>query len=180
MQPHEDGSAYHPVVATISLGTHTVFHYHRYKPDPNTPPVDQPPADQTPVASMGALETRGRTIDPTPILSLLLEPRSVIITTGDLYTSHLHSIANTETDYFAPLNPQDPAEGSDLSGRSDGEDEMPRRITIDNWAQLGDEGLKEVARSGGELERKTRLSLTCRDVEKVSGLKVGLVGGKRK
>ena len=129
---------------------------------------------------METQETRGRVIDPVPILSLLLEPRSVIITTGDLYTSHLHSIANTTTDYFATLNPQDSAELSGSSSRSSGENEVPRRIVIDNLEQLGDEGLKEVVRSGGELERKMRVSLTCRDVEKVSGLKVGLVGGRRK
>lgn len=57
---------------------------------------------------------------------------------------------------------------------------MPRRFVIDNLEQLGDEGLKGVVRGGGELERKMRVSLTCRDVEKVSVLKVGLVGGRRK
>jgi len=124
--------------------------------------------------------SRGRIIDPVPILSLFLEPRSVIITTGDLYTSHLHSIANVTTDYFATINPQASAEYNDLPNRSDQEGVMPRRTVVDNLEQLGDEGLKEVVRSGGELKRETRVSLTCRDVEKVSGLKVGLVGGRRK
>jgi len=130
---------------------------------------------------METQETRGRIIDPVPILSLLLEPKSVIITTGDLYTSHLHSIANATTDYFATLDPpQDSAEFADLSSCSSGGEVVPRRIMIDNLEQLGDERLKGVVRSGGELERKMRVSLTCRDVEKVSGLKVGLVGGRRK
>ena len=123
-------------------------------------------------------ESRGRIIDPVPILSLFLEPRSVIITTGDLYTSHLHSIANVTTDYFATINPQASAEYPDLP--NDQEGVMPRRTVVDNLEQLGDERLKEVVRSGGELKRETRVSLTCRDVEKVSGLKVGLVGGRRK
>jgi alkylated DNA repair protein alkB family protein 6 len=125
---------------------------------------------------METQETRGRIIDPVPILSLLLEPRSVIITTGDLYTSHLHSIANVTTDYFAALNPLSSAEPADPSSRSSGEGVMP---TIDNLEQLGDDGLREVVRSGGELERVKRVSLTCRDVEKVSGLRIGLVGGRR-
>ena len=129
---------------------------------------------------METQETRGRAIDPVPILSLLLEPRSVIITTGDLYTSHLHSITNATTDYFATLTPQESAELTDSSIRSSEEDVMPRRIMIDNAEQLGNEGIKAVVLSGGELERKMRVSLTCRDVEKVSGLRVGLVGGRRK
>ena len=101
----------------------------------------------------------------------------MIITTGELYTSHLHSIANATTDYFATLTPPDSAE---LADRSGGEDVIPRRIVIGNLEQLGDEEMKAVVRSGGELERKLRVSLTCRDVEKVSGLRVGLVGGRRK
>lgn len=129
---------------------------------------------------METQDTRGRTIDPVPILSLLLEPRSVIITTGDLYTSHLHSIANATTDYFATHTPPDSAELADLSSCRSEEDAMPRRIIIGNLEQLGDEGMKAVVQSGGELERKMRVSLTCRDVEKVSGLRVGLVGGRRK
>jgi alkylated DNA repair protein alkB family protein 6 len=143
-------------------------------------PPGEPPTNQPPTACMETQETRGRIIDPVPIISLLLEPRSVIITTGDLYTSHLHSIANSTTDHFATFSPQESTEVYGSSSRSSEEDEVPRRIVIDNLEQLGDERLKGVVRSGGELERKMRVSLTCRDVEKVSGLKVGLVGGRRK
>ena len=166
----------------MSLGGHTVFHYHRYKPnlDSDTIPPGEPPSNQPPAASQEIQEARGRIIDPVPVLSLLLEPRSVIITTGDLYTSHLHSIANVTTDYFASVSPQDSAELSGSPSLSSGGDVMPRRFVIDNLEQLGDEGLKGVVRGGGELERKMRVSLTCRDVEKVSVLKVGLVGGRRK
>ncbi len=73
-QPHEDGPAYHPIVATVSLGSHAVFHYYRYTPEENG---DEP-------------MTNGRTIDNTPALSVLLEPRSVIITTEVLYREYLH------------------------------------------------------------------------------------------
>jgi alkylated DNA repair protein alkB family protein 6 len=37
-------------------------------------------------------DPKGRAIDPVPVLSLLLEPRSLIITSGELYASHLHGI----------------------------------------------------------------------------------------
>lgn len=129
---------------------------------------------------METKETQGRIIDLIPILSLLLEPRSVIITTGDLYTSYLHSIADVTTDYFSTLNLEGSVEPDDPSHCIRGEGVLPRRIMIDNLEQLGDEVLKKAVRSGGELDRKNRVSLTCRDVEKVSGLKVGLVGGRRK
>ena len=142
--------------------------------------MDESPTNQTPAASAETKETRGRIIDPIPVLSLLLEPRSVIITTSDLYTSYLHSIANVTTDYFSTLNSQDSVGVADPSNCSSGEEVLPRRVVIDNMEQLGDEELKNIVRSGGELERKNRVSLTCRDVEKVSGLKVGLVGGRRK
>ncbi|KAF8588035.1 hypothetical protein K439DRAFT_1336264, partial [Ramaria rubella] len=33
IMPHEDGPSYHPVVATLSLGSHAVFNYHRYLED---------------------------------------------------------------------------------------------------------------------------------------------------
>ncbi|VDB92215.1 unnamed protein product [Peniophora sp. CBMAI 1063] len=74
IMPHQDGPAYHPVVATLSLGSHTVMHYYRYNS----------PSD--------------RSIDPSPVLSLLLEPRSLVITTAALYTECLHGIEGVGED----------------------------------------------------------------------------------
>jgi len=73
-QPHEDGPQYHPVVATISLGSHSVFHYYQYRQE----------YDGSESTSLG------KSINMTPVLSVLLEPRSLIISSGSMYTSHLH------------------------------------------------------------------------------------------
>lgn len=34
-KPHKDGPLYHPVVGTVSLGSHTVFHYYAYDLETN-------------------------------------------------------------------------------------------------------------------------------------------------
>ncbi|KAJ4480882.1 hypothetical protein J3R30DRAFT_3462088 [Lentinula aciculospora] len=88
IMPHQDGPAYHPVVATISLGSYTSFHYYKYTTGTQA-------QDATDGLSPGP-EGVARIIDPTPVMSVLLEPRSVIITSGSLYTSHLHGRASSE------------------------------------------------------------------------------------
>ncbi|CAK5271128.1 unnamed protein product [Mycena citricolor] len=132
LQPHEDGPAYHPAVATISLNSHCVFHYYRY----------------TLPESHG-----GRSIDPTPVLSLLLEPRSVVISTDSLYSNHLHSIHEIKEDRFTAGGVAD--FGSPIA----------------NWERVTDAATREVLANGGALTRGTRYSLTCRDVGKVAQLK---------
>ncbi|MCJ1389522.1 Set3 complex subunit with deacetylase activity, meiotic-specific repressor of sporulation proteins [Xylographa bjoerkii] len=77
--PHEDGSAYHPVVATISLGSHIVLNIYAKKDN-------------------GSGEREAE-----PRWRILQEPRSLLITTGELYRDHLHGIAETEVD--EDLNP---------------------------------------------------------------------------
>ena len=69
IMPHTDGPAYEPTIATVSLGSHTVLDLY---------------ADQG-----------SRT---TPDFSLLLEPHSLVIIRQDVYTAHLHGIAERTTD----------------------------------------------------------------------------------
>ncbi|MCJ1357277.1 MAG: hypothetical protein MMC33_007273 [Icmadophila ericetorum] len=78
--PHEDGGAYHPVVATVSLGSSIVFDITTKKSDNG---------DE----------------DDMLKLRILQEPRSLLITTGSLYKDYLHGI--TETDVDADLNSDD-------------------------------------------------------------------------
>ncbi|KIK43661.1 hypothetical protein CY34DRAFT_81330 [Suillus luteus UH-Slu-Lm8-n1] len=147
IMPHEDGPSYHPVVATISLGSHTVFHYYRYN-DKDSLSVDP--------GSMG------RSVDPAPLLSLFLEPRSVVVTTGEFYTTHLHGIDEVDADTFA----------------GDGFLLLPNGSysQIVNRHMIQDETVVGIIESGGKVERTTRYSLTCRDVEKVvSGRVAGVV-----
>lgn len=138
LQPHEDGPSYHPVVATLSLGSHALMHYYRYLPE-----VDFQ-------SSISCSSITGRSIDKTPVLTLLLEPRSLVITTSSFYFLHLHGIDSVEEDEFGFT-----------------EEGKPRPV-VSNFPLLGDERVREVLVNGGTLKRETRWSLTCRDVEKVA------------
>jgi alkylated DNA repair protein alkB homolog 6 len=123
IMPHKDGSAYFPVVCTVSLGSSLCLNLYKSKED-------------------GAL-------DPEPVWRILQEPRSLLITTGDLYTDYLHGIDAISKDV-------------NLSEQ-----------TIANWSLLRSPSLFQT----GEHERETRISLTYRDVLKVSklGSKLGLL-----
>lgn len=114
--PHKDGAAYHPVVCTVSLGSSLCLNVHKSKED-------------------GAL-------DPEPVWRILQEPRSLLITTSDLYTEYLHGIDAIPADV-------------NLSGQ-----------TVANWSLLRSPSLYQ----DGSYERQTRVSLTYRDVLKVSKL----------
>jgi len=88
-------------------------------------------------------------VERTPAWRILQEPRSLLVTTQDLYTEYLHGIADIEEDV-------------DLS-----------ETAVANWSLLGspsrfDDGLNP---------RQTRTSLTYRDVMRVSklGNKLGLL-----
>jgi len=85
---------------------------------------------------------------PTRILQ---EPRSLLITTGEAYESLLHGVDAVEIDEC--LNPE----------------------TVANWSLLGDRTPFEEA--GGRNVRETRISLTYRDVLKVSSAANKVLGG---
>ncbi|EDO36560.1 predicted protein [Nematostella vectensis] len=80
IMPHEDGPLFFPVVSTISLGSHTLLDfYHPLKK--NT-------------------ESQVTTLQDRYFMSLLLEPRSLLLLTEDLYTSYLHGIEGRAHDIF--------------------------------------------------------------------------------
>lgn len=114
--PHEDGLAYHPITATVSLGAPTVLDIYGKRADGE------------------------RQQDPR--WRILQEERSLLVTKGEAYEKLLHGIAEVESD----------------DGLS--------RDTICNWDLLGDQ---ERFR-WGKYRRGDRISLTCRDVVKVSNL----------
>lgn len=130
----------------MSLDSHAIFHYYKYIPED----------DSAASKATDAPSDAGRVVDPTPVLSVLLEPRSVIITTASLYTSHLHGIQEVEEDNIV----------------TSGDGQVPLvgglGTPIANWGMLLNETKSSVMRSGGVLTRGTRYSLTCRDVEKVA------------
>ena len=135
---HEDGAAYYPVVATVSLGAPIILDVFEKRKN-----------DEEPQESHQSLQL-GQEIGPAtaaaaiaPQYRILQERRSLLVTTGRLYTDFLHGIADRETD-------------KDLGAES-----------VCNWELLGNQD----EFSGGSYERHTRISLTYRDVLKVS--KVG-------
>jgi alkylated DNA repair protein alkB homolog 6 len=133
--PHEDGAAYAPIVATVSLGSHVVLDIYAKAESAADGRLDSA-ADSGPGG--------GR----TPAWRVLQEPRSLLITTGRLYGDTLQGIAEVEVD-------------GDLRGGEGG---------VVNWEMLGDKAAFEG--NGGSMGRRTRISLTFRDV-----LKVKKVGG---
>jgi alkylated DNA repair protein alkB family protein 6 len=124
IMPHKDGAAYYPVVCTVSLGASICLDVYGSKED-------------------GAVEDQ-------PRWRILQEPRSLLITAGELYTDYLHGIA--EVNEYVDLNP----------------------TTVSNWELL--RSPDEIV--NGKLERRTRTSLTYRHVIKVSklGAKLGIFG----
>lgn len=116
IMPHKDGAAYHPVVCTVSLGASLCLNIYKSKGD-------------------GAL-------NPEPAYRILQEPRSLLVSTDDIYTEYLHGIADIEEDV-------------NLSAE-----------TVANWDLLREpENF-----ANGHNQRLIRTSLTYRDVLKVSKL----------
>jgi alkylated DNA repair protein alkB family protein 6 len=123
----QDGAAYHPVVCTVSLGGSLCLNLYRNRPD-------------------GAL-------DPVPAWRVLQEPRSLLITTDELYADYLHGIDDVSED--VDLGPG----------------------TVANWDLLRSQADLATGRSS----RALRTSLTYRDVLKVSrlGARLGALLAKK-
>ncbi|XP_043946207.1 alpha-ketoglutarate-dependent dioxygenase alkB homolog 6 [Protopterus annectens] len=76
IMPHEDGPLYFPTVTTISLGSHTLLDFYH--------PVRR--GDQEEEASIPQTE------ENRYFLSLLVEPRSLLILRDEMYITYLHGI----------------------------------------------------------------------------------------
>lgn len=117
IMPHVDGPTYAPITATVSLTSHTILNIYEKN------------------------EQGERAASPR--WRILQEPRSLLITTGDMYKNTLHGIDEVEKD--DNLGPE----------------------SVVNWSMLGD----RTAFAQGSAERAgTRISLTYRDVLKVRKL----------
>ncbi|KAL8667246.1 MAG: hypothetical protein Q9202_000819 [Teloschistes flavicans] len=81
IHPHEDGGAYYPIVATVSLGAPIVLDVYR-KASASSSPGD-------------AVDTGGRN---KPAYRILQEPGSLLLSMGEMYTDYLHGIAEVEAD----------------------------------------------------------------------------------
>ncbi|KAH0293266.1 hypothetical protein M436DRAFT_81116 [Aureobasidium namibiae CBS 147.97] len=130
IMPHEDGAAYYPIVATVSLSSTLCLDIYEKTQDGE--------------------ETR---LNSTPKWRVLQEPRSLLVTCGSAYTDTLHGISEIEVD-------------EDL-----------RADTVANWGLLGDSNI--LVDNGGKNVRTTRVSLTYRDVLKVSRVGARILGRPR-
>jgi alkylated DNA repair protein alkB family protein 6 len=131
IMPHEDGPAYSPVVATISLGAPIVLDIYQKRSE----------------------DTESETEKSTRVEvthRILQEPGSLLVTTGSAYTSLLHGISRMHKDENLGLD------------------------TVANWELLADRRRFELTE--GVSERATRVSLTYRDVLKVSKVGIGFLG----
>lgn len=139
-----------------------MFHYYRYEPesDENREGVEPTATEE------GRSNAGGRKIDMSrPVLSLLLEPRSLVITKDELYTNHLHGISDLTEDILLPAHS---AGGEGISLQASNE---ASGVRVANNDKISDERIRELAEKGGRMQRGTRISLTCRDVEQVVSMK---------
>lgn len=103
LQPHEDGPLFYPTVSTINLGSHTVldFYYHIQQ---NQAPTDGHQSEVQPVPEClgsdpsSVSDSCHSSFEDRYFLSILLEPRSLILVCDDMYKIHLHGIAERTTD----------------------------------------------------------------------------------
>lgn len=143
IMPHEDGDAYFPAVCTVSLGAGVVYEVY----PKSRPLVSVADSDSLLTGPELALEQVGRK------WRVYQEPRSLLVTTGAMYSGCLHGIEGVHVD-------------GDVRDGEGG---------VVNWGLLREETRREMEGCGGRSERGTRVSLTFRDVLKVK--KVGRVFG---
>ncbi|KAL5337665.1 hypothetical protein BJX70DRAFT_229021 [Aspergillus crustosus] len=89
IMPHEDGGAYFPVVATVSLGAGIVLDLYEKSQNENQN------RDQKQKEDEGEGQGGGRR---QPKYRILQERRSLLVTRESLYRDYLHGIAETEVD----------------------------------------------------------------------------------
>jgi len=98
--PHTDGPLFHPSVATVSLGSHTVLRLY------------------SPLEGEGAAQPW----EEREVGALLLRPRSLLVLRGEAYSSLLHGIQEVEEDTLGPgilnLGEEEEEEGATTLARS--------------------------------------------------------------
>lgn len=113
--------------------------------------------------------------------SLLLAPRSLLILQDDLYTSHLHGIAEVTEDVLTHhiLNLERQGKGGGReSKKQDGKEDKQQEGGKEEDKQDQKEG-EPLYTPGNTLTRGTRISLTIRHVPKVLKTKLWLGRGQR-
>lgn len=96
IHPHLDGPVYYPRAAIVSLGSHCVFDFYpRLDLDEEKRGFSWDRDREVPAAPELPVGTK-------PALSILLEPGSLLIFSGDAFIHHRHGIAACEEDEIGP------------------------------------------------------------------------------
>ncbi|GHJ84485.1 hypothetical protein NliqN6_0887 [Naganishia liquefaciens] len=172
ISPHEDGPAYHPAVATISLTSPQCIDIYQYL----SPTDPSPPLTTSVSASISGNDdindttsvSSGRAIAAVPLARIYLEPRSLLILSSSLYASHLHGISEiTEDILVGPTSDSEEHKPDDAKSSS---------VPVANLTLLDPAIQETIVRDGRFVStRGTRVSLTFRKVERV--MKGALGGG---
>jgi len=96
IMPHLDGDLFYPTITTISIGSHAVLNFF------------EPEEDK---------DTTCRSWNERLVLSLFVEPRSLLVLQQDMYHKYLHGIDQITTDHVTKQYPNlnnDLALGSDI------------------------------------------------------------------
>ncbi|KAI7279446.1 hypothetical protein KC345_g5341 [Hortaea werneckii] len=153
IMPHEDGAAYHPVVATVSLNGSLVL---EITPKASSSLAEDDSSSSSPVDLSPSSEEKIPHPQPRTPWRILQEPRSLLLTTEPAYGTTLHGISSVHAD-------------NDLTSS-----------TVANWDQLSPGTKQKIVADGDRNERQTtRISLTFRDVRKVSSLGMKVFGKAR-
>lgn len=175
---HTDGPAYAPIVATLSLGSHAILHL-----------VPRTLSD----ASTGTTPTVGS--DQATKVSVFLPARSLIVLSETMYSDWMHSIEAIKVDSIESLmstvnwdvywqsggDLQSSAMLESQPGSADRAEGSVMSDGIQKTSKLDKDKLiaevvtrRRFTELGKGWERSTRLSLTCRRVEKVrKAFKIG-------
>ncbi|GAB1734490.1 hypothetical protein NU195Hw_g9079t1 [Hortaea werneckii] len=155
IMPHEDGAAYHPVVATVSLNGSLVL---EITPKTSLTAEDHSSSSSSSVDRSSTFLEDNAPNPPPPKTHwrILQEPRSLLLTTEPAYSTTLHGIPSVHVD-------------NDLTSS-----------TVANWDRISPGTKQKIVADGDRNERQTtRISLTFRDVRKVSSLGMKVFGKVR-
>lgn len=99
IMPHSDGPLFHPIISTISCGSHTVL---EFTAAPANSDDDAADADAGRAAAAAAdVRPTLRRKPSTAGFQLMVERRSLLILQDDMYHRYLHGIAERDVDRIA-------------------------------------------------------------------------------
>lgn len=90
---HTDGPLFHPIICTITCGSHTILRFHE-----NNATKDCDDDKNTIAKNDDNTNTMTDERQPKIVSRLLIEPRSLLIVKDNMYKDYLHSIADETHD----------------------------------------------------------------------------------